>query len=220
MSYDIYHSEFDSQYTHPGNSLAHSGILGMKWGRWNAETTARYTGSPNDSKRPGIFARKKMQETPKTETIRTPLPKVKKEWLDDETAFMNKIEKKVQKSAEGIDDATHIWNKEIEKYVEKNKGRYSDSDRARFAKEHALIFDDLEEAEYKVRNAKNPLRKREATANLRKKEERIWPEDGSIGEATRLELRFDQNDYWAGRQLLSSEGWSSWGSRIRKEKSR
>ena len=113
-----------------------------------------------------------------------------------------------------------FWNKEIEKYVGKNKGRYSDSDRARFAKEHALIFDDLEEAEYKVRNAKNPLRKREARANLRKKEERIWPEDGSIGEATRLELRFDRNDYWAGRQLLASEGWSPWGSRIRKEKSR
>ena len=59
MSYDIYHSEFDSQYTHPGNSLAHFGILGMKWGRWNAETRDRYTGSPNDSKRPGSFAKKK-----------------------------------------------------------------------------------------------------------------------------------------------------------------
>ena len=97
MSYDIYHSEFDAQYTHPGNSLAHFGTLGMKWGHWNEETRDRYTGSPNDNKRPGIFARKKMQETSKTETIRTPLPKVKKEWLDDEDAFMNKIEKKVQK---------------------------------------------------------------------------------------------------------------------------
>ena len=195
----------------PSSSLFHYGVKGQRWGvrRYQNADGTRIKGAKTPSGNSKSGAQEKTANG---------LPKVKKEWEDDETSFLNGLNKKIEAEAEGIDHASSIWRKEVNKYVAKNKGRYSDSDRALFAKEHILIFDDIEDAEYKLRNASKKSDKKALEADVRKKWSRMDSEDGSISEANRLELRFDQKDREAGSKLLVSEGWDTWYNRLRKSK--
>ena len=195
----------------PASSLFHYGVKGQRWGvrRYQNEDGTRIKGgkTPSGNSKSG----------PQEKTANG-LPKVKKEWEDDETSFLNGLNKKIEAEAEGIDHASSIWRKEVDKYVAKNKGRYSDSDRALFAKEAILRWDDIEYAEYKPRNASKKADRKLLEADVRKKWNRMDSEDGGISESERLELRFDQKDREAGIKLLVSEGWDTWYNRIRKTK--
>lgn len=195
----------------PSSSLFHYGVKGQRWGvrRYQNKDGTRIKGAKTPSGNSKSGAQEKTANG---------LPKVKKEWEDDETSFLNGLNKKIEAEAEGIDHASSIWRKEVDKYVAKNKGRHSDSERALFAKEHVLIFDDLEEAEYRLRYANKKSDKKALEADVEKKSSRMFSEDGSISEAERLELRFDQKDREAGINLLVSEGWDVWYNRIPKSK--
>lgn len=195
----------------PASSLFHYGVKGQRWGvrRYQNADGTRIKGAKTPSGTSKSGAQEKTANG---------LPKVKKEWEDDETSFLNGLNKKIEAEAEGIDHAASIWRKEVNKYVAENKGRYSDSDRALFAKENILIWDDIEAAEYKLRNASKKADRKSLEADVRKKWNRMDSEDGGISESERLELRFDQKDREAGINLLVSEGWDTWYNRIPKSK--
>ena len=174
--------------------IEQSGILGMKWG-----------------------VRRTPEQLGQKETGSTTSKKDASKWEEDENQFLKKMVERIDKEAEGIDHADSIRNEEIQKYVEATKNRYTPEERTGFAKEFVKIWDDLDEASYRMRTAKGNKERKAAEANYKEKWGKVETDDGSASETTHLEMRFDQADYWAGHKALTSEGWDTWGNRLGKE---
>lgn len=203
---NTYEQPFIIDTTTPINQLYHYGILGQKWGvrRYqNPDGSLTNEGKKRLDTQNPVF-----KESMSSELLREKIP-IKKEYLDDETKFFKQLDDKL-KTIGSSDEAYNISVNEMDKYFNRTKDRYSNEERAKFAKKAILFQDELYSLEARFQFAKTESERKIIEKKLIDIDKMI---NGNDTEYQRLFLRFGDLDYTNATKLLTKEHWRPWDQR-------
>ena len=203
---DTYEQPITIDTTTPINQLYHYGILGQKWGirRYQNEDGSL----TNEGKKRLDTQNPVFKESMSSELLREKIP-IKKEYLDDETKFLKQLNDKL-KIIDSSDEAYNISVDEIDDYFNKTKTRYTNEERAKFAKKAILFQDELYSLEARSQFAKTEIERKIVEKKLIDIDKMI---NGNDTEYQRLFLRFGDPDYTNATKLLTKEHWRPWDQR-------
>lgn len=203
---NTYEQPFTIDTTTPINQLYHYGILGQKWGirRYqNPDGSLTNEGKKRLDTQNPVF-----KESMSSELLREKIP-IKKEYLDDETKFFKQLDDKL-KTIGSSDEAYNISVNEMDNYFNRTKDRYSNEERAKFAKKAILFQDELYSLEARFQFAKTESERKIVEKKLIDIDKMI---NGNDTEYQRLFLRFGDPDYTNATKLLTKERWRPWDQR-------